>query len=66
VIDTNWSNRIPPPAAAIDERVSRMLIRVPRDQGLALAGALREATAVHSARHDHEAVRVQIDPLQIG
>ena len=55
-----------PPAAAIDERVSRMLIRVPRDQGLALAGALREATAVHSARHDHAAVRVQIDPLQIG
>ena len=43
-----------------------MLIRVRRDEGLALAGALRQATAVHSARHDHEAVRVQIDPLHIG
>jgi primosomal protein N' (replication factor Y) len=43
-----------------------MLIRVRRDEGLALAAALREATVVHSARHDHEAVRVQIDPLNIG
>jgi primosomal protein N' (replication factor Y) len=43
-----------------------MLVRVPRDEGLILAGALRAATAVHSARHDHEAVRVQIDPLHIG
>jgi primosomal protein N' (replication factor Y) len=43
-----------------------MLVRVPREEGLILAGALRTATAVHSARHDHEAVRVQIDPLHIG
>ena len=43
-----------------------MLIRVRRDEGLALAGALRQAIAVRSARHDHEAVRVQIDPLHIG
>ncbi len=48
------------------DRAIRMLIRVRRDEGLALATALRQATAVNSARHDHEAVRVQIDPLHIG
>jgi primosomal protein N' (replication factor Y) len=55
-----------PPATAASDPAIRMLIRVPRDEGLVLAGALRDATAVHSARHDHEAVRVQIDPLHIG
>ena len=46
--------------------VTRMLVRVGRDQGLALATALRQATGVLSARHDTEPVRVQIDPLHIG
>ena len=55
-----------PPATAADEPAIRVLIRVRREEGLALAAALREAIAVHSARHDHEAVRVQIDPLHIG
>ena len=55
-----------PPATAVEDQVIRMLIRVPREEGLALAAALRQATAVTSARHDHEAVRVQIDPLHIG
>jgi primosomal protein N' (replication factor Y) len=43
-----------------------MLVRVRRDQGLALAAALRRAVGVMSARHDHEPVRIQIDPLHIG
>jgi primosomal protein N' (replication factor Y) (superfamily II helicase) len=43
-----------------------MLVRVSREHGLALAAALRRAVAVTSARHDHEPVRVQIDPLHIG
>lgn len=55
-----------PPSTPAGEPVIRMLIRVRRDEGLVLAGALHDATAVHSARHDHEAVRVQIDPLHIG
>ncbi len=55
-----------PPATAAAEQAIRMLVRVPRAEGLALAASLRQATAVHSARHDHEAVRVQIDPLHIG
>ncbi len=55
-----------PPGTPADTPVSRMLVRVPRDGGLALAAALRRATAVHSARHDQQPVRVQIDPLHIG
>lgn len=55
-----------PAGAEAGDEVSRMLVRVGRDQGLALAAALRRAVGVLSARHDHEPVRVQIDPLHIG
>jgi primosomal protein N' (replication factor Y) (superfamily II helicase) len=55
-----------PPGTPADSPVSRMLVRVPRDGGLALAAALRRATVVLSARHDQSPVRVQIDPLHIG
>jgi primosomal protein N' (replication factor Y) len=55
-----------PAGADGDEPVTRMLVRVERDQGLALAAALRRAVAVLSARHDNQPVRVQIDPLHIG
>jgi primosomal protein N' (replication factor Y) (superfamily II helicase) len=51
---------------AITGPVTRMLVRVPRDGGLALAAALRRASGVLSARHDQQPVRVQIDPLHIG
>ncbi|OBH81428.1 primosome assembly protein PriA [Mycobacterium scrofulaceum] len=46
--------------------VTRMLVRARREQGLALAAALRRGVSVLSARQDHEPVRVQIDPLHIG
>ncbi|MCH9667641.1 MAG: primosomal protein N' [Actinomycetia bacterium] len=55
-----------PPGVPADLPVSRMLVRVPRDGGLALAAGLRRAIAIQSARHDQEPVRVQIDPLHIG
>jgi primosomal protein N' (replication factor Y) (superfamily II helicase) len=55
-----------PPGMAADEPVSRMLVRVDREQGLALAAELRRGVAVVSARQTDEPVRVQIDPLQIG
>ena len=55
-----------PPGTGADDNVIRMLIRVPRDEGLALAVSLRRAIAASSSRHDHDAVRVQIDPLHIG
>jgi primosomal protein N' (replication factor Y) len=46
--------------------VVRMLVRVRREQGLALAAALRRGVSVLSARQTHEPVRVQLDPLHIG
>jgi primosomal protein N' (replication factor Y) len=55
-----------PSGMSADSPVSRMLVRVPREEGLALAAALRRATGVLSARKDQEPVRVQIDPLHIG
>ncbi len=55
-----------PAGLAHDDSVSRMLVRVPRANGLKLAAALRQANAAASARHDKEPVRVQIDPLHIG
>lgn len=55
-----------PPGTPADAAVSRMLVRVPRDRGLALAAALRRGAGVLSARHDTDPARVQIDPLHIG
>lgn len=55
-----------PPGMAADEPVDRMLVRVDRRQGLALAAELRRGVAVVSARQTSEPVRVQIDPLHIG
>jgi primosomal protein N' (replication factor Y) (superfamily II helicase) len=49
-----------------DVAVVRMLVRVPREQGLALAAALRRGVGVLSARQTNEPVRVQVDPLHIG
>ncbi|WP_206615246.1 primosomal protein N' [Rhodococcus spongiicola] len=48
------------------ENVERMLIRVPRTAGRALAKGLAEAQAVRSARRSTGPVRVQVDPLRIG
>src|SRR3954470_667913 len=55
-----------PPGAPAAGPVKRMLVRVPRSDGLELAAALRRATGVLSARHDQQPVRVQMDPLHIG
>jgi primosomal protein N' (replication factor Y) (superfamily II helicase) len=43
----------------------RMLLRVPRSAGLALAQALHQAQAVRSARKEPGAVRVQLDPAEL-
>jgi primosomal protein N' (replication factor Y) len=45
--------------------VVRALIRVPRPDALALAGALQTAQAGRSARKDPGQVRVQIDPAEL-
>ncbi|MFF9220051.1 primosomal protein N' [Streptomyces viridosporus] len=52
----------PPPG----EHWERSLIRVPPGRGAALAGALKAAQAARTARGAGEAVRVRIDPPDIG
>ncbi len=47
------------------EGVDRLLVRVPRKQGAALAGALQEITRVRSGRRQ-PVVRVRLDPADIG
>jgi primosomal protein N' (replication factor Y) len=48
-----------------DERAERMLVRVPRRDGAALASALKQALAIRSARKSPEPVRVALDPVQV-
>jgi primosomal protein N' (replication factor Y) len=55
-----------PVGTPADLPVIRMLVRVRREHGLALAAALRRGVGVLSARPNHEPVRVQFDPLHIG
>src|SRR6266545_2485343 len=52
----------PVPAA---EGQERMLLRVPRSAGLALAGALHAAAGVRSAKKAADPVRIQVDPLAL-
>ncbi|MGV9631551.1 hypothetical protein, partial [Streptomyces sp. NPDC003487] len=52
----------PPPG----EHWERALIRVPPGGGAALAAALKAAQAARMARGGGEAVRVRIDPPDIG
>lgn len=52
----------PPPG----ERWERALIRVPEGSGAALASALKTALAARMARGGSEAVRIRIDPPDIG
>ena len=49
-----------------EEGTVRMLARAPRDRAGALAAALHAAAAVRSARRDTGAVRVQVDPRDVG
>jgi primosomal protein N' (replication factor Y) len=56
---------VPVPARASDEEAEeRLVVRVPRAQGAALAHALGEAQRLRSARK-LEPVRVQVDPPEI-
>ncbi|MBI3689012.1 MAG: primosomal protein N' [Actinobacteria bacterium] len=47
------------------EDAERLLVRVSRADGAALAVALREAAAIRSARKSAGPVRVQLDPLEL-
>jgi primosomal protein N' (replication factor Y) (superfamily II helicase) len=61
------------PVAAVSSRgapssepAERMLVRVPRAEGAALAAALKAAQAGRSARKAVGSVRVELDPVVIG
>jgi primosomal protein N' (replication factor Y) len=56
----------PVPAADREEDQERALIRIRREDGLALARALHAAQATRSARKDIGAVRVQLDPAEVA
>jgi primosomal protein N' (replication factor Y) len=48
-----------------EREAERMLVRVPRRQGTALAAALKSAAASRSARKAPDPVRVVLDPHQL-
>jgi len=54
------------PAGPSDGPGVRAVLRVPQERGGELARALHDAAAVRSARRDPGAVRVQIDPRELG
>lgn len=56
----------PVPAIGGDEELERLVIRVPRVSGLALAEALKAALATRSARKAPGPVKVELDPAVIG
>jgi primosomal protein N' (replication factor Y) len=61
---------LPPSAEALGPvpagDLERMILRVPRSDGAALAAALHAAAGVRSARKEAGAVRIQIDPAAFG
>ncbi|HEY6749667.1 MAG TPA: primosomal protein N' [Mycobacteriales bacterium] len=52
------------PVPAGDD-AERLLLRVPRSEGTALAAALHAAAAIRSARKAPDPVRIQLDPLEL-
>ncbi|UGT64856.1 primosomal protein N' [Nocardia asteroides] len=56
----------PPFAADSSAPVERILLRVPRSDGAALARALTAGQAVRSTQRSDAPLRVQIDPVDIG
>jgi primosomal protein N' (replication factor Y) len=56
----------PVPAGDPQDPAERMIVRVPRAQGGALAAALKAAQAGRSARKATDPVRIELDPQQLG
>lgn len=50
----------------LDAGTARLIVRVPRSSGIKLAGALRAAAGVRSARRSGGPVRIRIDPVDLG
>jgi primosomal protein N' (replication factor Y) (superfamily II helicase) len=54
------------PVPATEPDTERVLVRVPRASGAALAAALKAAQGVRAAKRSGGAVRVRIDPADLG
>jgi primosomal protein N' (replication factor Y) len=54
-----------PVPLSTEDRQERMIVRVPRASGRALAAALHAAAGVRSARKAPDPVRIQLDPLDL-
>ena len=54
------------PVPVDGDEVVRLVVRVPRRDGAALAAALKGAQGVRSARKSAGALRVQVDPMVLG
>ena len=70
VADLLAAARLPAPAEPLGpvpagDGAERLLLRVPRADGAALAAALHAAAAVRSARKAPDPVRIQLDPLEL-
>ena len=70
VADLLAAARLPSPAEQLGPvpaggDAERLLLRVPRADGAALARALHDAAAVRSARKAPDPVRIQLDPLEL-
>jgi len=70
VADVIAAARLPPSAqllgpVPVDDSLERMLVRVPRADGAALARSLHEAQGVRSARKVGDPARVQLDPHEL-
>jgi primosomal protein N' (replication factor Y) len=50
---------------AADTAMERVLVRTPRAAGAELAGALKAAAALRSARKEPQAVRIELDPATL-
>jgi primosomal protein N' (replication factor Y) len=57
---------VPVPVRSGEQPTERMLVRVPRRDGPALAGALHAAAAIRSARKAGEPVKVELDPIVLA
>lgn len=55
-----------PPTGPGLQALSRLMVRVPLDEGRLLAPALKAAQAIRSAHKESGAVRVRIDPAEIA
>jgi primosomal protein N' (replication factor Y) (superfamily II helicase) len=66
LVDLPTGSDVLGPAPAGEPDTERVLVRVPRASGAALAAALKAAQGVRAAKRSGGAVRIRIDPADLG